>query len=96
MRNKLLAVLTGMAFAYTAAGAAAASNHKAMDADIHAVEMQWEHIKFDEDGSPNQFAHIDALAKFTAEPRPKISGPGRAVDLGRHRHQRRGRHGRDC
>jgi tetratricopeptide (TPR) repeat protein len=66
MRNKLLAVLTVMAFAYTATGAAAASNLKAMDADIHAVEIQWEHIKFDEDGSPNQFAHIDALAKFTA------------------------------
>ena len=66
MRNKLLAVLTVMAFAYTATGAAAASNLKAMDADIHAVEIQWEHIKFDEDGSLNQFAHIDALAKFTA------------------------------
>ena len=39
MRNKLLAVLTVMAFAYTATGAAAASNLKAMDADIHAVEI---------------------------------------------------------
>jgi tetratricopeptide (TPR) repeat protein len=66
MQNMLLAVLTVLAFAYTTAGAAIASNLKAMDADIHAIEIQWEHIKFEEDGSPNQFAHIDALAKFAA------------------------------
>ena len=47
MWNKLLAALAGMAFAYTAMGAALALNLKAMDADIHAVEIQWEHIKFD-------------------------------------------------
>ncbi len=66
MRNMPLAVLTVLAFAYTTAGAAIASNLKAMDADIHAIEIQWEHIKFEEDGSPNQFAHIDALARFAA------------------------------
>ena len=36
MRDKLLAVLTVMTFAYTATATALASNNKAMDADIHA------------------------------------------------------------
>ena len=66
MPNKLLLVLTGVAFACVTAGAALASNNKAMDADIHSVELQWEHIKFDEDGSPNQFTHIDTLANYAA------------------------------
>ncbi len=55
MPNKLLRVLTGVAFACVTGGTALASNNKAMDADIHAIELRWEHIKFDEDGSPNQF-----------------------------------------
>jgi tetratricopeptide (TPR) repeat protein len=37
-----------------------------MNADIHKIELRWEQIKFKEDGSPDQFAHIDALAKFAA------------------------------
>ena len=64
MSNKFLCILTGVAIAWLPGGAALASNNKAMDADIHSVEIQWEHIKFDEDGSPNQLQHIDALAKF--------------------------------
>jgi tetratricopeptide (TPR) repeat protein len=64
MSNKLLCILTGVAIACLSGGGARASNNKAMDADIHSVEIQWEHIKFDEDGSPNQLQHIDALAKF--------------------------------
>ena len=55
------------------------SNNKAMDADIHSVELQWEHIKFDEAASPNQFAHIDTLADFTASLVQKY--PGRAEPL---------------
>jgi tetratricopeptide (TPR) repeat protein len=66
MPNKLLRILTGVAFAFVAGGAALASNNKAMDADIHSVELQWEQIKFDEDGSPSQFTHIDTLANYTA------------------------------
>jgi tetratricopeptide (TPR) repeat protein len=66
MPNKLLRVFIGMAFAWLIGGTALASNNKAMNADIHSIELQWEHIKFDEDGSPNQFTHIDTLAKFTA------------------------------
>ena len=66
MRDKLLQLLTGLAFACVTGGTALASNNKAMDADIHAIELRWEHIKFDEDGAPNQFDDIDALAKTTA------------------------------
>jgi tetratricopeptide (TPR) repeat protein len=66
MRHKVMPALFGVAFACTAHVPALASNNKAMDTDIHSVELQWEHIKFDEDGSPNQFAHIDALANFAA------------------------------
>ena len=67
MREKLVQLLTGFALACAASGGTAlASNNKAMDADIHAIELRWEHIKFDEDGSPNQFDDIDALAKTTA------------------------------
>ena len=44
-----------------------------------AIELRWEHIKFDEDGSPNQFADIDALAKFTASLVNKY--PGRVEPL---------------
>jgi tetratricopeptide (TPR) repeat protein len=74
MPNKLLPVLTGMALACVAGGAALASNNKAMDADIHAMELEWEHIKFDEAGSPNQFAHIDVLAKFAGSLTKKYPG----------------------
>jgi tetratricopeptide (TPR) repeat protein len=79
MPNKLLRILTGMAFACVTGGTALASNNKAMDADIHSVELQWEHIKFDEDGSPNQFGHIDTLAKFAAGLAGKY--PGRVEPL---------------
>jgi tetratricopeptide (TPR) repeat protein len=74
MPNPLLRALTGMALAVAASGTALASNNKAMDADIHSIELQWEHIKFDEVGSPNQFAHIDALAKFAASLTTKYPG----------------------
>ena len=79
MRHKLLPALIGVAFACVTRGPALASNNKAMDADIHAIELRWEHIKFDEDGSPNQFDHIDALAKSTAGLVEKY--PGRVEPL---------------
>jgi tetratricopeptide (TPR) repeat protein len=66
MRDKLLQRLTGLALACVLCGTALASNNKAMDADIHGIELRWEHIKFEEDGAPNQFDDIDALAKTTA------------------------------
>jgi tetratricopeptide (TPR) repeat protein len=59
-------MLAGVALAGLSGGTALASNNKAMDADIHSIELQWEHIKFEEDSSPNQFEHIDALAKSAA------------------------------
>lgn len=79
MRNKLLPALIGAAVACLAQAPSFASNNKAMDADIHSVELQWEHIKFEEDGSPNQLAHIDALANFTATLVQKY--PGRVEPL---------------
>jgi tetratricopeptide (TPR) repeat protein len=66
MRLTLLRILIGMTLACATSSGALASNNKAMDADIHSVELQWEHIKFAEDGSSNQFEHIDALAKYAA------------------------------
>jgi Tfp pilus assembly protein PilF len=66
MPNKLLGLFTAVAVALLMGGAALASNNKAMDTDLHSIELQWEHIKFVEAGSPNQFAHIDTLAKFAA------------------------------
>jgi len=79
MRNKLLLALIGAASTCLTAGPAFAFNTKAMDADIHSIELQWEHIKFEEDGSPNQFAHIDALANFAATLVQKY--PGRSEPL---------------
>ncbi|MGZ3638461.1 MAG: tetratricopeptide repeat protein [Ktedonobacterales bacterium] len=79
MPDKLLRVLFGVAFASVTGGTALASNSKPMDADLHAIELQWEHIKFDEDGSPNQFDDIDALAKRAAGLVQKY--PGRAEPL---------------
>jgi hypothetical protein len=52
MPNKLLCVLTSVALTSLTCGSAFGSNNKAMDADIHSVELQWEHIKFDESASP--------------------------------------------
>jgi len=66
MPNRLLGLLTGVAVALSTSGTALASNNKAMDADIHSIELQWEHIKFTETGSPHQFTHIDTLAKYAA------------------------------
>jgi tetratricopeptide (TPR) repeat protein len=79
MRNKLLLALIGAASTCLTAGPAFAFNTKAMDADIHSIELQWEHIKFEEYGSPNQFAHIDALANFAATLVQKY--PGRSEPL---------------
>ena len=79
MPDKILSVLTAVVVAYFTTDSAFASDNKAMDTDIHSVELQWEHIKFDEDGFPNQFAHIDALANFTASLVEKY--PGRPEPL---------------
>lgn len=66
MPSKTLRVIAGMLFICLSGGVAEASNNKAMDADLHAIALAWEHIKFDEDGAPEQFDHIDALAKRAA------------------------------
>jgi tetratricopeptide (TPR) repeat protein len=80
MQDKLLQLLAGLLLACVAGSTFAhASNNKTMDADIHAIELRWEHIKYDEDGAPNQFADIDALAKSTAGLVQKY--PGRVEPL---------------
>ncbi len=80
MQDKLLQLLTGLLLTcVTGSTFAHASNNKAMDADIHAIELRWEHIKYDEDGAPNQFADIDTLAKSTAGLVQKY--PGRVEPL---------------
>jgi tetratricopeptide (TPR) repeat protein len=68
-----------MLFACLSGGAAQASNNKAMDSDLHAIAIAWEHIKFDEDGASEQFDHIDALAKRAAGLAQKY--PGRPEPL---------------
>ena len=79
MSNKFLRIFTGLIFVCLSSVAGHASDNKAMDADIHKVELQWEHIKFAEDGSPDQFKHIDALARFAASLVTKY--PGRLEPL---------------
>lgn len=64
MLNTLHRLFASMVLVCITAGVAAASDNKAMDADIHKVELQWETIKFAENGMPQQFEHIDALARF--------------------------------
>ena len=93
MPNRLLGLLTGVAVALLTGGTALASNNKAMDADIHSIELQWEHIKFTETGSPHQFTHIDTLAKYAASVAKKYPNRVEPLDLGGYRDQRGGGHG---
>ena len=74
MQIKLLRALAVVACTFAAGGHALASNSNAMEADIHSIELQWEHIKFAENGSPNQFAHIDALARYANSVTQKYPG----------------------
>jgi tetratricopeptide (TPR) repeat protein len=79
MPRMTLRVVVGMLFCLSG-GTAEASNNRAMDADLHAIAIAWEHIKFDEGGAPEQFDHIDALAeraaglvqKYPGRPEPLI------------------------
>ncbi len=45
------------------AGTSWSSSDPAMDKDVLGIALKWEHIKFEENGAPNQFDDIDALAK---------------------------------
>ena len=95
MRDKLLRLLTGMTFACVAGPTTAlASNNKAMDADIHSdrTSMGAHQVRRGRLAQPIR-SHRRARQDHR-EPRPEISQTGRAADLGGHRDQRRGRHGR--
>jgi len=66
MSKTYLFLLLGLVLVVSPNKAGLASDNPAMDADIHKIELQWEHIKFEEDGAPNQFDDIDALANQAA------------------------------
>jgi len=66
MSKTCLLLLLGLVLAVSPTSAVFASDNAAMDADIHRIELQWEHIKFEENGAPNQFDDIDALANQAA------------------------------
>lgn len=66
MSKTYLFLLLGLVLVVSPNRAVLASDNPAMDADIHRIELQWEHIKFEEDGAPNQFDDIDALANQAA------------------------------
>lgn len=57
----------------------AAAGNAALDADLHKVELSWEHVKFQEDGQPQQFDDMAAVAKQAAALVAKY--PGRAEPL---------------
>src|SRR3954469_7053593 len=59
--------------------AAHASDNPALDADLHQIELSWEHVKFQEDGQPQQFDDMAAVAKRAADLAAKY--PGRAEPL---------------
>lgn len=57
----------------------AASTDAAMDADLHKLELQWEQVKFQEDGQPQQFDDMAAVAKQASAIAARY--PGRAEPL---------------
>lgn len=59
--------------------AQAASGNAALDADLHKLELNWERVKFKEDGLPQQFDDMAAVAKQAAGLVAKY--PGRAEPL---------------
>lgn len=73
MRKTLLAIAASLSLACITNSSAFASNNqvppdtKAMHTAIHAIELRWAYIKFKEDGSPHQFADMNALAKRAAQ-----------------------------
>ena len=66
---KTMKIVTAMLCAgLWSAGHAAAqtSGDPALDAELHKVEITWEHVKFQEDGQPQQFDDMAAVAKQSA------------------------------
>lgn len=61
--RKHLAILLACGALALAATPSWSSNDPAMDQDVLGIALKWEHIKFEENGAPNQFDDIDALAK---------------------------------
>lgn len=57
----------------------AAPSNAALDIELHKLELQWEHVKFQEDGQPQQFDDMAAVAKQATALAAKY--PGRAEPL---------------
>ena len=79
---KTMKILTAMLCAglWTVGHAAAqTSGTPALDAELHKVELTWEHVKFQEDGQPQQFDDMAAVAKQAQAIAAKY--PGRAEPL---------------
>jgi tetratricopeptide (TPR) repeat protein len=72
--GKLMMRLVIAATVLMPAGAQAATSNAAMEDDILAIALRWEHIKFVEDGAPDQFDDIDKLAKDAARLVAKYPG----------------------
>ena len=79
---KTMKILTAMFCAglWTAGHAIAqTSGDTALDAELHKVELTWEHVKFQEDGQPQQFDDMAAVAKQAQAIAARY--PGRAEPL---------------
>ena len=76
LRLAAIAIAAGLAFA--AAGPAGASNNPALDADIHRLELEWAHIKFEVPVS-QQLDQFAALEKDASGLEARY--PGRAEAL---------------
>jgi tetratricopeptide (TPR) repeat protein len=59
--------------------AAQTAHDPALDAELHKVELNWEHVKFQEDGQPQQFDDMAAVAKRAAAIAARY--PGRVEPL---------------
>ena len=79
---KTMTLLTAVLCAglWTAGPAAAqSSGDPALDAELHKVELSWEHVKFAEDKQPQQFDDMAAVAKQAHA--IAVRYPGRAEPL---------------
>ena len=65
MTKMMMAMLCAGLSTLGTAGAQTSGN-PALDAELHKVELSWEHVKFQEDGQPQQFDDMEAVAKQAA------------------------------
>lgn len=79
-KTKILAALFSAGLLVSGGVTARASSGDAsLDAELHKVELNWEHVKFQEDGQPQQFDDMAAVAKQAEAIAARY--PGRAEPL---------------